>query len=269
MTSSAFSKPRKWVLITGASSGIGLELAHVFARHRYNVVLTSRDLEALEELAKELEKRYGIETHVVLADLTHTTAPGELFAAVEKQGIEIDILVNNAGFGKFGFFYETEIDEEMAMIEVNITALTQLTKLFLRPMLARRRGRIMNVASTAGFLPGPMMAVYYASKAYVLSFSEAMANELEGSGVSITALCPGYTKSGFQERANLQNSKLANAIAMDARKVAEIGYRGLMRRQVLVIPGVRNRMFVNLKRILPRSTTAQIVRFVQEKNDGQ
>lgn len=269
MTNSVSAKPHKWVLITGASSGIGLELAHVFARHRYNVVITSRDEAALQELAQDLEKKHGVKAHVILADLTQAAAPGELFAAVQQLKVEIDVLINNAGFGKFGFFYETEMEEELAMIEVNIAALTQLTKLFLKPMLARRSGRIMNVASTAGFLPGPMMAVYYASKAYVLSFTEALANELEGSGVSITALCPGYTKSGFQERANLQTSKLANAIGMDAREVAEVGYRGLIRRKTVVIPGRRNRAFVNLKRILPRKTTAQIVRFVQERNEGR
>src|SRR3989475_8551934 len=194
-------------LITGASSGIGLELARVLAEHGHDGGLVARSEATLQSLAAELKAR-DVRAHVIVVDLS---APGAAKAVVDRVrdlALEIDVLVNNAGYGVYGPFLETSLDAELAMIRVNIVALTELTKRLLPAMVARKRGKILNVASTAAFLPGPLMAVYYATKAYVLSFSEAIANELEGTGVTVTALCPGPTASGFQAAARLEESRL-------------------------------------------------------------
>src|SRR5712692_6004686 len=182
-------------LITGASGGIGYELAKLFARDSYNLVLVARSADKLAQLAAELEKAYQIRATVVAVDLAQPDGPEQVFAATQKAAIEVDVLVNNAGFGQFGFYVETDLQEELQQIQLNIASLTHLTKLYVRPMVERRHGRILNVASTAAFQPGPLMAVYYATKAYVLSFSAALSNELQGTGVSVTALCPGPTAS--------------------------------------------------------------------------
>src|SRR3989449_9698050 len=253
-------------LITGASSGIGLELARVFAEHGHDVVLVARSEATLQSLAAELKSR-DVRAHVIVVDLS---APGAAKAVVDRVrdlALEIDVLVNNAGYGVYGPFLETSLDAELAMIRVNIVALTELTKRLLPAMVARKRGKILNVASTAAFLPGPLMAVYYATKAYVLSFSEAIANELEGSGVTVTALCPGPTRSGFQQRAHIQNTRLVKAKPlgfMTAEAVARIGYRGFMQGKRLVIPGLMNTIGVQSLRLAPRRVVTQIVRSLQE-----
>jgi short-subunit dehydrogenase len=249
-------------LVTGASGGIGLELARVFAGHGYNLVLTARRAAKLNEAAKEL-RELGITVDVVPADLARAEAPGEIFRALQERGIKINVLVNNAGFATYGLFAETELQDELDLITVNISALTQLTKLFLPSLIEQRDGYVMNVASTAAFQPGPFMAVYYASKAYVLSFSEALANELEGTGVGVTALCPGLTESGFQERAKMHSSRLAKGPLMDARTVAEAGYAAMVKGETIVIPGRPARMFARLVRFLPRATAANLVRRAQ------
>jgi uncharacterized protein len=267
MTSSergAWQRPT--ALITGASSGIGYELARAFAVHGHNVVLVARSKERLVPLASELEAAHGIAAWVIPADLAVPTAPTEVYAEVERLGIAVDVLVNNAGFGTNGPFAETELTDELQMLQVNVVALTHLTKLFLRDMLARRHGRIMNVASTAAFQPGPFMAVYYASKAYVLSFSEALAAELQASGVTVTALCPGPTVTEFQQRAQMQDTRLMHSpLVMDAAKVARIGYRGLMAGKVIVIPGVANRLLASVVRLTPRAFVRQVTRRLNER----
>ena len=177
-------------LVTGASSGIGLELATLLAKDRHDLVLVARGRERLDGVARGLTEEFGVAATVLPADLTDPSAPIDIALALAERKLAIDILVNNAGFGVYGFFAQTPLEKELAMIQVNITALTHLTKLLLPGMLERRRGRILNVASTAAFQPGPLMAVYYATKAYVLSFSEALANETAGTGVTVTALCP-------------------------------------------------------------------------------
>ena len=252
-------------LITGASSGIGLELANVFARNGYDLVLVARREDKLLALQSTLEARYGIRAKVLCADLSEPNAPGELFDALQEEKVTIDILVNNAGFATYGEFAQTDLDTELQLLQVNIAALTHLTKLFLPPMLERKRGKILNVASIAAFQPGPLMAVYYASKAYVLSFSEALSEELDGSGVSVTCLCPGTTTSGFQERAAMQSSKLVQGALMSAATVANRGYRALMRGQRVSVPGTKNRLFTLAPRILPRSWSAKIVKRAQEE----
>lgn len=191
-------------LITGASSGIGYELARLFARKGHGLVLVARNQETLRELAEKLEREHGIRAIVVSKDLSLPSTPEEIFRELAEKSISVDILVNNAGFGTRGMFSNADTDSQLKMIQVNTTALTHLTRLFLERMSRPRKGRILNVASTAAFQPGPLMAVYYATKAYVLSFSEALASELHGSGVTVTALCPGPTRTEFERRAGME-----------------------------------------------------------------
>ncbi|MED1795612.1 SDR family NAD(P)-dependent oxidoreductase [Brevibacillus nitrificans] len=252
------------VLLTGASSGIGWELAQLFAQDGYSLIVVARRADKLQELKSKCEA-YGVDVHVIAKDLAQPHQVEELYEEVTRQQLAVDILVNNAGFGSYGLFQDSKEQEDLEMIQVNITALTRLTRLFLPEMVARRRGRILNVASIAGFLSGPLMAVYYATKAYVLSFSEALENELRGSGVTVTALCPGATATGFEERASLQDSRLFRGGVMDVKTVARIGYQGLMQGQTLVIPGWKNRLLTFSVRLAPRKLVTAIARRVQSK----
>lgn len=252
-------------LITGASLGIGRELARVFARQGHDLVLVARSRGRLEELKAELEPKYQIHASVLVSDLSVPGACGELFGKVRDLGLHVDYLVNNAGIGLHGPFQENELFREMEMIQINITALTELSKLFLPGMIREKRGGILNVASTAAFQPGPLMAVYYATKAYVLFLSEAMHEELRGSGVTVTTLCPGPTRSEFQERAGIGHVKLFTYAAMAPEPVAEAGYRGLMRGKSLVIPGFLNQLTAFSTRLSPRWLLPRIVRWLQEE----
>jgi short-subunit dehydrogenase len=257
------SKQKKTALITGASSGIGLDFARLFAEGGYDVVLVARTEAKLKALADELSLKHGVRALAVAADLADPAAPGRLMERLKAEGVEVDVLVNNAGYGAFA---EADARMELDMIQVNIVALTALTKAVLPGMLARKSGRILNVASTAAFQPGPLMAVYYATKAYVLSFSEALANETQGTGVTITCLCPGPTKTGFQERAKMEESKLVKGKEiMDSLTVARAGYEGLHEGRAVVIPGFMNKMLVQSVRFLPRSTVTSLVRKVQDR----
>lgn len=251
-------------LITGASSGIGYELALAFARDRYNLVLVARNQEKLAQVADQLRQEFGIAVKIIALDLALPTSPQEIFQLVQQDAIAIDTLVNNAGFATYGLFSETDIASELQMLQVNVVALTHLTKLFVREMVKRKAGKILNIASTAAFQPGPLMAVYYASKAYVLSFSEALANELQDFGITVTALCPGPTASGFQKRARMEKSKLvSNQKIMDAATVAQAGYRGLMQGQTVVVPGLKNQILAASVRFMPRNVVTNIVRNMQ------
>jgi short-subunit dehydrogenase len=251
-------------LITGASGGIGEELARLFAADRWNLVLVARSKSRLESLASEMASKHGIQARALAIDLAAPGAAEGLHAELASENVQVDALVNNAGFTVHGRFAETEWSNEAAMLQVNVIALTALTKLFVRDMLARRSGRILNVASTAAFAPGPMMAVYYASKAYVLSFSRALADELRGSGVTVTVLCPGPTRTGFAQRGGVEETPLFRGPVMDARTVAKAGYRGMLRGRPLVVPGVRNRLQTMAMRKLP---TAVITRAVRRAHD--
>ena len=257
---------RPVVLITGASGGIGLELAKIFAEKKQDLVLVARSAQKLESLQKELTECQGVRVDVIPKDLSRREAARELFEEVRSKGLFVEILVNNAGVGSFGAFAEIELSAHENQMDLNMVSLTQLTRLFLQPMLERKRGKIMNVASTAAFQPGPMMAVYYASKAYVLHLSEALADELRGSGVTVTALCPGPTRTGFQEKADMGGSKLFRSAVMSAESVAREGYLGLMRGQAVVITGFRNKLLANSARFAPRSLMTRIVRKIQEKD---
>jgi hypothetical protein len=257
-------------LVTGASSGIGLELAKLFARDGYDLVLVARRIERLEALGGELAQRHGIRCRAIGADLADPAAPAAVFRQLEAESVGVDIIVNNAGFGALGPFATTDLETVRRMVEVNVAALTQLTRLFLPGMLARRRGRILNVASTAGFAPGPLMAIYYATKAYVISFSEALAEELRGSGVSVTVLCPGPTRNTeFQTVANMDSVRLLRLPGvLDAAVVARAGYAGLMRGKRMVVPGFLNRVLPLVIRLSPRGMVARVARLLQEKVGG-
>lgn len=256
---------KKTALITGASSGIGYELAKLFARGGFDLALVARNEQQLQAVAAELSARHGVGATVIARDLADPASPAAIHAQIDGAGVRLDALVNNAGFAAYGLFAEIPLADQVQMMQVNMLALTELTRLFLPAMLARRAGRILNVASTAAFLPGPLMAVYYASKAYVLSLSEALANELRGTGVTITALCPGPTTSGFQKRAAMEDSKLVAGKIADAASVARAGYAGLMQGKTIVIPGARNKLPTLAPRFLPRGLVAAIVRRSQER----
>ena len=249
------------VLITGASSGIGCELAKLFAKDHHNLVLIARSGPKLSQFADELQRQFGVSVKPIALDLATPTAPQLLFDQLRREGIAVNVLVNNAGYGKLGEFPEVPLEESLGQIQLNVTALTCLTRLFLGPMLQLRSGKIMNVASTAGFQPGPLMAVHYATKAYVISFSEALANELANKGVTVTCLCPGATDTGFASRAGSDKSRLFQQIGpMDAKTVARQGYHGLLQGKTLVIPGFRNWVTVESVRFAPRKLVTAVSR---------
>ena len=259
-------KRRKTVLITGASSGIGYELAKVFAKNHYNLVLVARRQEKLEKLKEEIiecqpMKACSIDITLIEKDLSLKEAPRELFDTLYKKDIVIDILVNNAGIGVCGLFHEIDSTKDDEMIDINIWAVTSLTKLFALEMVKRKSGKILNVASTGSYQPGPLIAVYYATKAYVLSFSEALREELEPYGVCVTALCPGATKTEFASLAGKGDPKLS----MTAESVASLAYRGLMKGKRVIVPGFRNKIALFLTRSIPRNIAAKMVRKWQEK----
>ncbi|MDQ6706692.1 MAG: SDR family oxidoreductase [Acidobacteriota bacterium] len=255
----------KTALITGAITGIGYELAKLFAKDGNELVLLARDAGKLEQVAEEMRRISGKPVRVIAADLARPESAADIYRQFENT--VVDSLVNNAGFGLGGPFVETDLQTELDMMQVNMVSLVHLTKLFARDMAGRKGGRILNVASTAAFQPGPLMAVYYASKSFVLSFSEALAEELRGSGVTVTTLCPGPTATEFQRRAKLDSARLFKGktlTVMSAAKVAAIGYRGMMRGKVIVIPGVLNRMGVQSLRIAPRFIVRRAARKLQE-----
>lgn len=253
-------------LVTGASSGIGLELAKLFARDGHDLVLVARREAQLQELAAAFTDRYDVRATVIAADLADPSAPAEIARRVAAADLDVRFLVNNAGYGLTGEFTRTDVTTEVRMIQVNITALTHLTKLFLPGMVAARQGAILNVASIAGFVPGPLMAVYYATKAYVISLSEALAEETRHSGVTVTVLCPGTTRTEFQERAgvDLEAARVRGPFVADAASVARAGYVGMLRGKRLVLPGLVNKVMVLATRVVPRGLLARAMRRVLE-----
>jgi uncharacterized protein len=249
---------KQTVLITGATSGIGLELARCFARNDYDLVLVARDESELKKVSIELEQ-HGIKAHYFPQDLSDFNGPQNVFAYCQKHSLTIDILVNNAGLATNSLFVESDINRELSMIDLNIRALTALTHLFLPAMVKQKSGKILNLGSTAAFQPGPLMAVYYASKAYVLSFSEALYNELQGTGVTITCLCPGATATNFVKEAHMESSLLFKSpTVMLPADVAQIGYDGLMAGKSVVLPRFANQVHAFFTRFLPRQLLAPL-----------
>ena len=257
----------KTALITGASSGIGLELARIHASNGDNLVLVSRNKKKLLELKNSLEKEHKISVFVISKDLSLVNSAKEIYDEVKKQKISVDYLINNAGIGSFGEFNKGDWEVDSRMIQLNVTSLTYFCKLFLRDMVKRENGKIMNVASIAGFQPGPLMAVYFATKAYVLHFSEAIGNEVKIRGVSVTALCPGPTESGFESTAGMGNSILFKGKKLPSSKdVALYGYHAMMKGKAVAVHGWMNRLLINLSRFVPRWLVVKIARRTVEKS---
>jgi hypothetical protein len=258
--------PGPIALVTGASGGLGEEFARLFAADGHDLVLVSRDAARLNALKDDLAARHGVRVDALPLDLSRPGAAESVRASLGPRAEEVGFLINNAGFGTFGPFASLDAATELAEIQLNVVTLTHLTRLFLPDMLARKRGRILNVASTAAFQAGPLMAVYYATKAYVLSFSEALANELKGSGVTVTCLCPGPTRTRFMERAGMGESRLytSRAVMMEAAAVARKGYRALLKGRTLVIPGALNKLLAFSVRLGPRKASAAVVRSLLE-----
>ena len=256
----------KTVLITGASSGIGYEFAKIYAKKGYNLVITARRKNNLDRIKQELESFDTlICVDIIVLDLSKQNSAKELYEVVKQRGILIDILINNAGFGVYGNFIETDIEKEIDMIELNIKSLVVLTKLFLKDMVSRNNGTIINVASTAAFQPGPLMSVYYASKSFVLSFTEAIRNEVRDTNVNISVLCPGPTDTEFEKSASLEESSLFTKLkVMKPEKVAIIGYKGINRNKSVIIPGILNNILITFNKITPRALVINIVRKLQE-----
>ncbi len=252
-------------LITGASSGIGRELARVFAEHGHDLVITARRKTELRALAAQLTRTHAVEVKVLVADLADRKAPRALFDACAADGLEIDFLVNNAGYGAFGDFDGHDRKLVLGIIDVNVRALTALTHLFMQPMLERGRGRIMNVASLAGFQSGPRLAVYSATKAYALSLSEALATELAGSGVTVTALCPGATQTEFGKTADMEGTLFFALGPMSAADVAGVGYDAMMSGTAVVVPGLFNWLATQVVPLLPRALVRRLVHTAQVK----
>lgn len=251
---------QKTVLITGASSGIGKALAHHFAKDGYQLVLAARGVAKMQALADDLQKQFKVAVNVIGADLETNDGAAKLHADVKARGITLSALVNNAGYGSFGEFKDAALASELAMMQLNMNTVVVLTKLFLPDLLATQ-GKILNTASTAAFQPGPYMAVYYATKSFVLSFSEAIASELEDTGVTVTALCPGPTASGFQDKADLGNSALVKGKKLPtSEEVAALGYQAMQRGQRVYIPGFVNWAMAQSMRFTPRNLATKVVK---------
>jgi short-subunit dehydrogenase len=253
----------KTALITGASSGIGYELAQLFATDGYDLVLVAKNEPQLFRIADELATTFEVSVTPLGQDLTEAQAVDQIFARLQQDAITVDVLVNNAGIGIHGAFAQIDLAKELELVQVNIVAITALTKVFLQEMLKRGQGKILNVASTAAFESGPFVAVYFATKAYVLSFSEALAEELRGTGITVTTLCPGPTHTNFLKQAGVQKIEVLRHVTMRPSRVAMLGYRGLMAGKLRVVPGLVNELFLLAVKFAPRRWSTWFVGVLQ------
>jgi hypothetical protein len=256
----------KTALVTGASSGIGAELAAEFAADDYDLVLTARSEQTLEERAEHLESEYGITAQVRPADLTEPGAPNALFEDLQSRGVTVDALVNNAGLMTYGRFDEGDLERDRTMVDLNVAAVTELTKLFVRPMVERGHGEILNTASMAGMAPTPNTAVYSATKSYVISFTEAISHEFEDDGVTVTALCPGPVETPLLEKEGLEETGVHDQSLNDPASVAEAGYQGLKDGKRIVVPSMRMKALSQLKRFLPRDRVVSMAARTYEQH---
>lgn len=254
-----------YTLITGASRGIGKELALLAAREGRNVILVARDKESLTKLARDLTKRYDIFAEVITADLTKPAASQIIYDTTKHKKLSVDILINNAGFGNYGAFDTSELPTQLNMIDLNVRVLTELTHLFLPELKSHKSAYILNIGSVASFIPGPFMSVYFATKAYVLSFSEALSWELRDSSVSVTCLCPGSTKTDFGRAARTADNHSTKTTKVSAQQVAEFGWKAMQNKRTVAIHGIKNRLLIVLTRLLPRRLTARTVAKIQSQ----
>lgn len=253
----------KTALITGASKGIGKELAYIFAENGCNLVLVARSSDLLAQIKTEIENKHSVEVHILVKDLCDKKSILELYNEVKEKGIEIDYLVNNAGFGDYGAFADTPWEIYENMISLNVSALTQLTHLYINDWKDRKEGKILNIASTAAFQPGPMMAVYFATKAFVLNLSESVGREVKKDNITITALCPGPTNTNFGEISKMNATQLVKNVKIaNSRDVAELGYRSMMKGKATVIHGLMNKLAPFAIRFIPRSWIAKLSEMV-------
>ncbi|WP_160692799.1 SDR family oxidoreductase [Clostridium sp. C2-6-12] len=252
-------KSMTYTMITGGTEGIGLELAKLFAIDSHNLIIAARNGKKLEELKKEFEEKYQISVEIIQIDLSVDKACEKIVKTVEEKNLIVDNLINNAGIGGFGFFNEAEDGFEEQLININIIALTNLSKYFLKDMIKRGCGGIMNVASTAAFVGGPKMALYYSSKAYVLSLTEALHEEVKSFGVRVSCLCPGPVKTSFQEKSGIKKSKKAKKYLMDAEDVAKEAYLEFFKGKAIIIPGYKNKLLVLGNKLIPRSLSRKII----------
>lgn len=255
----------KYALITGASGGIGLEFAHILAKDGFDLILVARTLEKLEDLSIIISKEYMRKAVVIQSDLSKPGSALALFNQLAEEEYAVEVVINNAGFGDNGYFYETDFSRDIQMINLNITSLYELNKLFVKEMIKKRRGQILNLASVASFMPGPYMALYYATKAFVFNFSVAIAKELEGSGVTVTALCPGPTRSEFFNNANASDKRVSSMFIMpEAKDVASYGYKCMKKGKKFAVHGRSNKILVFVTRFLPLSFITSIVGMIQK-----
>mgnify|MGYP000473160849 CR=1 FL=1 len=255
----------KTALVTGAASGLGAEFAVLLAKDSYNLVLVDVDGNNLRDVKERVQKTYNVHIKVIEKDLSEPNVAQDIFESI--NGISLDVLINNAGFGLFGPFCDTEWHRESEMLFLHINTTTQLTKLALKIMLKQGYGKILNVSSLAAFQPGPLMSIYYASKAYILSFSEAIANVVKHTGVTVTVLCPGQTKTSFQATVSKSSLQNQNHFKMACPlRVAKYGYDSMLKGKTVVVPGRVNKFLALISRFIPRNTATSIVRRIQEVN---
>ncbi|SFC68846.1 SDR family NAD(P)-dependent oxidoreductase [Clostridium uliginosum] len=253
------SNLNNYTLITGASQGIGLEFSKLFAKDKHNLIMVARDEKKLNELKVNFQKEYGIKVYILPIDLSVDNSCEKVFKFVDEKNITVDNLINNVGIGCFGFFHEGQDGFEERLININIITLTKFTKHFIREMTERKSGGILNVASTAAFVGGPKMAMYYSSKAYVLSLTESLHDEVKDLGVRVSCLCPGPVKTGFQEKSGIKKSEKAKKYLMDADKVAKQGYIGFLKGKAIIIPGYKNKLLVFGNKFMPRALSRKII----------
>lgn len=250
---------KKYALITGGTEGIGLELAKLFARDKCNLIIVARNKEKLLKVKNDIEERYKISVDTLSVDLSIHNSCEKIFDFVDKKNISVDYLINNAGIGSFGFFHKGKIGAEENLININIVALTNLTKYFVEKMIDKKCGGIMNIASTAAFVGGPKMAMYYSSKSYVLTLTEALHEEVKKLGVNVSCVCPGPVKTSFQNKAGIKKSEKAKKYLMDADKVAKIAYQEFFKGKAIIIPGFKNKLLVFGTKLIPRSISRKII----------
>jgi len=249
----------RYTLITGGTEGIGLEVAKLFATDKHNLIIVARNQDKLEDIKIRFEKEYKITVEIIQIDLCMDKFCEKIIKTVEEKNLIVDNLINNAGIGSFGLFSEAQDGFEEKLININIIALTTLTKYFLKDMIKRGEGGILNVASTAAFIGGPKMSMYYSSKAYVLSLTEALHDEVKNLGIRVSCLCPGPVKTSFQEKAGINKSEKAKKYLMDASKVAEEAYLGFIKGRAIIIPGYKNKVLTLGCKLIPRAWSRKII----------